>query len=282
MLSHLTSLSLLLATTWASIPTLDGYHVVFSDDFNGDQGTKPSSSRWNTVVRANNPNDEVEQYTNDALNAHLSGDGQLYILPVKKGNTWTSARLESAGAWTCGAGSAMIFQAEIKVPDFTGSPAKFAGLWPAFWTKGNSFRTSGVGWPACGEWDIFEVTDRMSNRNQGTLHFKDAGGNNNGAFSGQVTYQGGAYHTWALKVDRRSSDWKQQKLTWYLDGTQFYQVTGSMIGTENEWHVLAWDPYYIILNMALGGGYAGDPTGDTVSGYDSSMRVRYVAVYQTN
>ncbi|KAK7057880.1 glycoside hydrolase [Favolaschia claudopus] len=279
--SFLVTLTLFLPYAVASIPALSGYKVVWSDDFNGANGAGINPGNWNQQVGPTGNNGELEVYTSGTANVHLSGDGQLYIVPTLSGGTWFSGRLESVTAQSCDDGGAMIFQAELMVPDFTGSPAKFAGLWPAFWTKGNNYRTSGTGWPLCGEWDIFEVTDKLSNQNQGTLHFQNADGSHNGNFNGRVTYAGGQYHTWAFKVDRRNPDWTQQKLIWYLDGNQFYQVTGAMVGSKTQWTQLAYNPYYIILNMAVGGGYPGNPTSQTVSGFESSMRVKYVAIYKT-
>ncbi|KAJ7358295.1 glycoside hydrolase family 16 protein [Mycena albidolilacea] len=275
------ALSFFLATVSAAIPSLSGYNVVWSDDFNGAQGVGVDSSKWVQKVGPTGANGELEVYTSGTGNVHLSGDGQLYIIPTLSGGTWHSGRLESNAAWFAPTGGAMILQSELWVPDFAGSPAKFGGLWPAFWTKGNNYRSSGVPWPRCGEWDIFEVTDKLGNQNQGTLHFEDASGANNGAFNKRVTYATGQYHTWAFKVDLRNSDWTKQALTWYLDGVEFYKVTGAMIGTFEQWVQLAWNDYYIILNVAVGGDYPGYPTSQTVSGYDSSMRVRYVAVYKT-
>ncbi|KAJ6562379.1 glycoside hydrolase family 16 protein [Mycena capillaripes] len=277
----LLTLCLFLATTSASIPALSGYQVVWSDDFNGDHGAGINAANW--VQKTGNPGDngELEIYTAGTANVHLSGDGQLYIVPTFSGNQWFSGRLESTTAQACEDGGAMVFQAELWVPDLTGSPAEFAGLWPAFWALGNDFRTSGVSWPECGEWDIFEVTDKLSNQNQGTLHFLDAKGNNNGAFNGRVTYAGGQYHTWAFKVDRRNSDWTQQQLTWYLDGTEYYHVTGAMIGTFDQWEQLAYNPYYITLDLAVGGSYPGNPTSQTISGFDASMRVQEEDLVET-
>lgn len=265
MLSYLPVIALLWAPTLATIPSLPNYHVVWSDDFDGDHYAGVDPSKWVQIAKSNNANGEVETYTSGTDNVHLSGDGQLYIVPTKSDGKWYSGRLESNTNQVCDVGGAMIFQSELWVPDFTGNPAKFAGLWPAFWAKGNNYRSSGVPWPRCGEWDIFEVTDKMSNQNQGTLHFQDANGNNNGAFNGRVTYQGGQYHTWAFKVDLRNSDWTKQSLIWY-----------------EQWVQLAQSPYYILLNVAVGGGYPGNPTQSTVSGYDASMRVKYVAIYKTD
>ncbi|KAJ6451291.1 glycoside hydrolase family 16 protein [Mycena sanguinolenta] len=266
----------------ASIPALSGYSVVWSDDFNGNQGVGVQSIKWVQKVGPTGNNGELEVYTSGTSNVHLSGDGQLYIIPTLSDGTWYSGRIESNAEWSCNQGEAMIFQSRLWVPDFTGSPAKFAGLWPAFWALGNIYRSSGAPWPLCGEWDIFETSDKMGDVNQGTLHFLDANGNNNGNFHGSTTYTTGAYHTWAFKVDLRNSDWTEQALIWYLDGIEYYRVTGAMIGTYTQWSELAYDDYFIILNMAIGGGYPGNPTSQTVSGYDSSLRVEYVAVYKTD
>jgi len=90
-------------------------------------------SKWNLVNKRWTANGELETYRDSTKNVHLSGDGQLYIVPTKENGQWYSGRLESKVSAKADNGHAMIFQAEIWVPNFTGSPAKFAGLWPAFW-----------------------------------------------------------------------------------------------------------------------------------------------------
>lgn len=280
MLLQLATASLLVLGALAAPPELPGYRLVWNDDFVGNQGVAADSSKWMYMTGLGNSNGEVQTYTKDPANAHLSGDGQLYIIPKKTGNSWTSARLETRGSWSCPSQKAMIFQSEIWIPDFTGSPAKFAGLWPAFWAKGVSNR-NGVSWPQCGEWDILETVNKVSNWNYGTLHFLDANGNHDGHFSRGVQYQGGSYHTWAFKVDRRGGDWQTDVLIWYLDGQEYFRVTGSQVGTLQQWKELAWQPYFIILQMAVGGSWPGNPTANTISGYDASTRVRYTAVYES-
>ncbi|KAJ7674291.1 glycoside hydrolase family 16 protein [Mycena rosella] len=275
--TSLLGLSLFLATASASIPELAGYNVVWSDDFNGNHGAGVDHTKWAQVVGPGNAgNREVEVYTAGTSNVHLSGDGQLYIVPTLDSGTWHSGRLEGNVAEACSPGGAMVFQAELWVPDFTGSPAKFLGLWPAFWALGNDLRTSGVPWPKCGEWDIFETADWASDQNHGTLHYEDANGNHVDMGSPGVMYATGQYHTWAFKVDLRNSDWTQQKLIWYLDGTQYYQITGAMIGTYQQWVQVAMNDFYPVLNMAVGGDYPKFPTSQTVSGFDSSLRVKVV------
>jgi beta-glucanase (GH16 family) len=238
--TSLLAISLFLATVSAAIPAMPGYHVVWSNDFNGAQGLGIDHSKWAQAVGLAGNNGELQVYTAGAGNVHLSGDGQLYIIPTKSGNTWYSGRIESMASQSCAAGGGMVFPAELWVPDFTGVSAKSAGLWPAFWTLGQNFR-SGAGWPKCGEWDIFEVYNGLGTLNKGTIHFENPDGSRSDAFVWLVNYAGGQYHTWAFKIDRHNPDGKQQKLTWYLDGTEYYSVTGAQIGGFTQWTELAYN-----------------------------------------
>ncbi|KAH7166564.1 glycoside hydrolase family 16 protein [Dactylonectria macrodidyma] len=289
MFARFVSLCLLVSTACASIPHLTGYKTIFFDDFNGNQGDAIDRSKWGHVRSRSELNpQQIIIYTDNPRNSHLSGDGQLYIVPKKgvisSGMFWTTARLESKASWTCGAGKAMILQSEIRVPDFAGSPLKHKGMWPSFWATGQHCR-EGITSRSCGEWDIFEAINKMGNRNQAGLYFDNNDGRHNGSFSRSVNYQGGAYHTWALKVDRRTTDWKKESLIWYMDGKEIYRVTGAMIGTRNEWKILAQTPYYAIFNLALGvnaGSYPGSVTEKTIDGFAGSMRIKYFAVYESN
>ncbi|KAJ7054424.1 glycoside hydrolase family 16 protein [Mycena amicta] len=246
------SLSLLVAgTARATIPTLPGYHVLWSDDFNGaNAGTG---------------------------NVHLSGDGQLYIIPTKDASgNWLSGRIESNAEFTAPTGGAMVIQSELWRPA--------AGLWPSFFALGNPTRSSGCPWPKCGEWDIFEVTPWLNNHNVASLHYQSADGTDITLTDANNTaaYSGGQYHTWAIKVDLRNADWTEQSISFWLDGTEYYTVTGGQISDEISWSTLAADDYYVILNVAIGGVYPGNPGAQTVAGFASSLRAKYVAVYQTN
>ncbi|KAK3374739.1 concanavalin A-like lectin/glucanase domain-containing protein [Podospora didyma] len=281
----LTSFAVLAATAWASIPALSGYSVVWSEDFNGASGDPVSNANWDQMVRSRfkNDNNEEQEYVGTSDVAHLSGDGQLYIIPKKQAaGYFTSARLSSKATFHCPIGKALVIQAEIRVPDFTNAPAQYAGLWPAFWTLGQSIRVAGGnGWPKCGEFDILEVATTLTNKNQGTLHYEWTNGQHRSS-SNQIIYSGGDYHTWAIKIDRRNSDWTQQTLTWYRDGTAFHTVTGGQINDFSVWELLAYKSHFVILNMAVGGNFSGPPTSNTLGGFDSSMRVRYVAAYESN
>jgi beta-glucanase (GH16 family) len=88
----------------------------------------------------------------------------------------------------------------------------------------------------------------------------------------------GAYHTWTLKVDRTSH---QETLTWYLDGSQFFQVTQAQVASSDQWDRLAHKPFFPLLNVAVGGDMPGPPNAQTLGGIESGMQVSYVAFYKS-
>ena len=258
-------------------PQIPGYAIVWLDEFNGPHYAAVNGNNWISKTGAN-ANHELQQYTTSTENAHLSGDGRLYIIPKKAASgQWTSARLEGKSSFTCDDDHTMIFQSEIRVGNHPAADQK--GIWPAFWALGNNIRT-GTSWPKCGEWDILELING-STSNQGTLHFLNSGGAHQ-QFGGGVNFTGGNYHIWALKVDRRGASFRDEKLTWYLDNHPFFEVTGAQIGTAEQWSDVAHKPFYPLLNVAVGGDYPGNPNAQTLDGFDSGMQVKYVAVYKSN
>lgn len=258
-------------------PHKSGYAIVWLDEFNGPQGAAVNGNNWFSKTGAN-ANHEIQQYTTSAENAHLSGDGRLYMVPVKEASgIWTSARLEGKNSFSCDDDHTMIFQSEIRVGNHPASQQK--GIWPAFWALGNDIRT-GTSWPKCGEWDILELING-STTNQGTLHFLNSGGAHQ-MFGGRVGFTSGNYHTWALEVDRRGASFRDEKLTWSLDGHPFFEVTGATMGTAEQWSDVAHKPFFPLLNVAVGGDFPGNPDGQTQGGFESGLQVKYVAVYKSN
>lgn len=258
-------------------PDIPGYDRVWVDEFDGPAGAAVDASKWNSKT-GQNSNHEVQQYTTSAANAQLSGNGQLFIIPIKDGSgQWTSARLESKYSFNCDPGHQMIFQAEIRLGN--NPTAQQQGIWPAFWTLGAAVR-SGIGWPKCGEWDILEVINGSST-NQGTLHYLNSS-NVDPGFGGRVDFTRNDYHTWALKVDLTAGTIEGQKLTWLLDGNPFFEVTGATVNNGEQWDDVAHKPFFPILNVAVGGDYPRPPNNQTVGGFESGMQVKYVGIYKSN
>lgn len=259
-------------------PDMPGFALVWQDDFNGPAGAGVDPNIWH-IKTGGNSNNELQEYTTSAANAHLSGDGELNIVPLKDRSTnhWTSARLEGWSSFSCDPGHLMVFQAEIRV----GNNPQQQGIWPAFWALGVNIR-QGAGWPKCGEWDILELINGSS-ANLGTLHYLASNGDVQQRSSGFIGFNRSDYHTWALKVDRTPGNVGDEKLTWYLDGNSFYEINGSQLDNAGvPWEDVAHREFFPLLNIAVGGDYPGNPNDQTQDGLESGMAVRYVGVYKSN
>ncbi|QNP66967.1 glycoside hydrolase family 16 protein [Streptomyces genisteinicus] len=229
--------------------------VTFSDDFNGPAGAAADSGKWQTETGDNVNNHERQYYTAGNSNAALDGQGHLVITARREnpGNyqcwygrcEYTSARLNTAGRFTTTYGHV---EARMKVP-------RGQGMWPAFWMLGNDIGQ--VGWPASGEIDIMENVGFEPSTVHGTLH--GPGYSGSGGIGAGYTLPGGqrfadAFHTFAV-------DWSPNEVTWSVDGTVYQRRTPADLGGR-QW---VFDkPFFLILNLAVGGYWPGDPDGSTV------------------
>ncbi|RKN22574.1 glycosyl hydrolase family protein [Micromonospora musae] len=240
--------------------------VTWSDDFNGPAGTPPDQNKWKYDIGGGGwGNNELQYYTSSTRNAALDGNGNLVITARRENpanhNCWygscqyTSARLLTAGTFAQAYGR---FEARIKIP-------RGQGLWPAFWMLG----TSSNSWPDRGEIDIMENVGREPSTVHGTLHGPGYSGGN--AVTGQTSLPGGqaladAFHTYTV-------DWAPDSITWYLDGVQYSRKTPADL-RGNRW---VFDhPFFMIMNVAVGGNWPGSPDGTTV--FPQQMVVDYVRV----
>src|SRR5205814_4636149 len=176
-------------------------------------------------------------------------------------------------------GGVVMMQASIQRQNVTTSNG--AGYWPAFWMLGAPLR-SGVGWPGSGEVDILEDINGRSSV-FGTLHCgTNPGGPCNestGIGSGERACGGcqTAYHTYAVQIDRSVSP---EQIRWYLDGNNYFTLNANRVDATT-WSNAVDHPFFIIFDLAMGGGFpgafGGGPTAATVSG--GQLNVDYVAVY---
>lgn len=152
------------------------------------------------------------------------------------------------------------------------------GMWPAVWMMGDSVH-HGTGWPACGELDIFESVNKAG-KVYGTVHCTaDACYPNGNEGLGGSTDIDDDWHTYAVKIDRTSNDWTTESISWLMDGTAYFTVTGATIGDESVWATVAHSPLYLIMNLAVGGSWPGDPNSSTEGGYGNMLEIEYAAVY---
>ncbi|MFU8873974.1 ricin-type beta-trefoil lectin domain protein [Micromonospora sp. SL4-19] len=242
--------------------------VTWSDDFNGAAGAPPDASKWRYDIGGSGwGNNELQYYTSSTRNAALDGNGNLVITARRENPSgyscwygscqYTSARLLTAGTFTQAYGR---FEARIKIP-------RGQGIWPAFWMLGNDIATNP--WPNSGEIDIMENIGREPSTVHGSLHGPGYSGGN--PLTGQTSLPGGqaladAFHTYAV-------DWAPDSITWYLDGVAYSRKTPADAG-GNRW---VFDhPFFMIMNVAVGGNWPGSPDGSTV--FPQTMVVDYVRV----
>ena len=246
--------------------------LTWSDDFNGAAGSAPDGSKWvHDTGGSGFGNNELEYYTTSTSNAALDGNGHLVITARKENpagySCWygscqyTSARLNTSGKFTQTYGR---FEARIQIP-------RGQGLWPAFWMLGDNIGSAG--WPQCGEVDVMENIGREPNTVHGSMHGPGYSGAN--PLTGSYNLPGGGafadgYHTFTV-------DWAPDSVTFYVDGNQYERHTPADTN-GNQW---VFDhPFFIILNVAVGGGWPGSPDGST--SFPQTMSVDYVHVYAWN
>jgi beta-glucanase (GH16 family) len=244
------------------------WNLVWSDEFNGSNGSAPDSTKWTFDTGGNGwGNNELEYYTNRTQNASVQ-DGNLVIQALKETYTgndgvtrnYTSARLKTQGLFQQAYGR---FEARIKIP-------YGQGMWPAFWMLGNNIDQ--VGWPQCGEIDIFENIGKEPSVIYGSIH----GPGYTGAtgVSNSYTLPNGApfsddFHIFAV-------EWEPTVVRFYVDSNLYATDTPSSLPAGATW---VFDhPFFIILNVAVGGDWPGPP--DSTTGFPQQMLVDYVRVYQ--
>ncbi|VUC25311.1 unnamed protein product [Clonostachys rosea] len=259
-------------------PAINGFKLTWGEDFKGDAGVPPDSTAW-TIALDIQTNNELQTYTTSNKNLQLSGGETLQIVPVKGSNgAWSSARIESKASYTPQPGKKMRWQAGIRM----GTSANRKGLWPAWWMLGDSMR-HGTDWPMCGELDIFEQINGLM-EGFGTIHCQQPEGGICNEPKGRgvtTTIPDNEFHSWGLVVDRTSNNWQTETIQWLRDGIPFSTVTGAEIGDQGVWSTLAHSPFYMLLNVAVGGSLPGDPDASTESGYGNMMEVSYVGVYES-
>lgn len=233
---------------------------ILNDDFDVDGA--PNSAIWNYEIGTGENgwgNNELQYYTDRPENVVVE-DGMLKITALQEqfeGSGYTSARITTKGLYAKKYGR---FEARIKLP-------WGQGIWPAFWLLGDNIDT--VGWPQCGEIDIMEYRGQEPTIVHGSLHGPGYSGGN------PIT------KSYELQNDRFDTDfhifgieWGEGYINFYVDDVLYNQITPADV--TGEW---VYDhEFFIIMNLAVGGSFAGSPNANTV--FPQTMLVDYVRVYQ--
>ena len=225
-------------------------------------------SKWSYEVNGQGGgNNELQYYTARTTNAFVD-DGKLVIQALEERYTgsdgtrdYTSARLRTLnqGDWRYGR-----FEIRARLP--VGQ-----GLWPAIWMLPTDWVYGG--WAASGEIDVMEYLGHDPARIYGTLHYGGGWPNNvssGGSYAAASYDFSTGFHTFTM-------EWEEDEFRWYVDGTHYH--------TETAWYSSAAaypapfnQQFHLLLNVAVGGNWPGDPDGTTV--FPQRMEVDYVRVYQ--
>jgi beta-glucanase (GH16 family) len=240
--------------------------LTWSDEFDGPDGSEPDPKKWILQTGGGGwGNNELEYYTARRTNSRVE-KGNLVIDALQEkftgpdGTTreYTSARMKTEKLFTQKYGK---FEARIRIP-------KGQGMWPAFWMLGDDISTAG--WPACGEIDIMENVGLEPATVHGTIHGPGYSGKNPlGAPyalpSGNVADD---FHVFAV-------EWEPEEIRFYVDSHLYETRTPVDLPAGTRW---VFDhPFFLILNVAVGGGWPGNPDASTK--FPQEMLVDYVRVY---
>lgn len=215
---------------------------VWRDDFRGPAGSAPDLEKWNVEVNPRPDNMELEYYTDRRANTFLDGNGHLVIQAFYESymgskQPYTSGRLNTAGHFEQAYGR---FEARLKFP-------AGQGLWPAFWLLGSNIKE--VSWPACGEIDIMEIAGSQPSITIGSVHGTNLNRTVNYQLRGAKLSD--AFHVYAL-------EWTPDSVRWLVDDTAYQTFTREQITAAG----MSWGldhPFFILLNLAVGGIFDGPP-----------------------
>jgi beta-glucanase (GH16 family) len=252
-----------------------GWKLVWSDEFNNKAGTAVNPNVWGQEVGdgtvngiAGWGNSELEYYSGGTDNAVIDGQGNLQISAEEADGSltcyygpceYTSARLLTKERFEVAYGR---IEARLKVP-------AGAGLWPAFWALGTDIDQ--VGWPQTGEIDIMEFVGREPNKIFGTLHGPGySGGQSYGASYDLGVPVSDDFHVFAV-------EWQPDRIVWTIDGIQYFSATPDDPFLQGKQWVFN-HPFFLLLNLAVGGNFGGPVGDDTV--FPALYSVDYVRLYQ--
>lgn len=249
----MSKLTIALLFTLLALASSQTWVLSWSDEFS-DSDTI-DTSKWNFETGNNNGwgNNELEYYTSN--NAYIS-NGQLVIEARQEsvdGFQYTSARMTTQNLFSTVYGK---FEIRAQLPFGQ-------GVWPAFWLLGDNIDQ--VGWPACGEIDIMELIGDDPDDVHGSTH--GTGFDTTSAYYNAGGFSDG-FHVYGV-------NWQPDSIEFYVDGTTYTTVTPSNLNGA------AW-PFsqnmFIILNLAIGGNWPGNP--DSSTQFPQQFIIDYVRVWE--
>lgn len=248
-----------------------GWKLVWNDEFDSNS---IATNNWRFDIgngAGGWGNRELEYYTSRSQNAFVS-NGCLHIVAVKEpyhGCNYTSAKLKSF----------RLFSKKYGRFEFRARLPSGKGYWPAFWLMPED--SVHGGWPASGEIDVMENRGSNAATVLGTIHYGGAYPNNTHSDGPPFIFENGDsvtnFHVYAI-------EWTTNSIKWYVDN-HLYETQTSWWSSSNPANVSDRNPYpapfdqpfYVIMNLAVGGKFGGNP--DATTPFPGEMVVDYVRVY---
>lgn len=240
-----------------------GRQLVWADEFDG---TAINPAHWTFDTgngREGWGNNELENYTSRPENAYVT-NGLLHIVARKEsygGHSYTSARLKTKDRFSRTYGR---FEFRAKLP-----PGQ--GYWPALWLMPQASVYGG--WAASGEIDVMENKGSTPETVLGTIHFGGRWPSNTFSHGPAYTFPAGDsatnFHTYAV-------EWTTNSFKWYVDD-HLYETQTTWWSSGGPYPAPFDQPFFIIMNLAVGGKFGGDPDARTL--FPGEVQVDYVRVY---
>lgn len=231
--------------------------LYWSEEF---EGTELNTDIWNYQLGDGCPvlcgwgNDEAQEYTKKN---HRLEDGKLIITARKEESGYTSTRITTSGKMEFKYGR---LEARAKLP-------QGYGIWPAIWLLGSNIEE--VGWPGCGEIDVLEYLGREPGHIFTSLHTSDSYGNTVNTQKTKIEGIEDGFHLFAM-------DWDPDQIRFFVDGEMVYRFNPEE-RTEAIWPFD--QPFYLILNMAIGGNFGGPEIDETI--FPQEFIIDYIRIFKT-
>jgi beta-glucanase (GH16 family) len=237
--------------------------LTWSDEFDGPSGAPPNPAIWSAVVNgAGNGNQELEYYIPSA--SALDGNGNLVITANRDSGTYQAwygpSRFTSGEIRTQGRLAFRYGRLEVRAAF---PSAGQSGAWPAIWLLGTNYNN--VGWPACGEIDVFESFGRDLSTTQISAAVHSSGGSKSQLRKFSPAHDASQFHVYTL-------DWQPKSIEIGVDGHTYFVVKK---GDLSVWPFS--QPYFLILNLAIGGTEGGNVSDAATMPYIA--RFDYVRLY---
>jgi len=248
--------------------------LVFEDNFDGPEGSSINTNNWNFEIGNGQNgwgNQELQYYTDRPENVALDGQGNMVITARREsfqGFEFTSARITTKDKFEQKYGR---WEARIQMPGGR-------GIWPAFWMLGANIETEPdddpltIQWPFVGEIDITEMRGQEPSKTIASIH--GPGYSGGGAISGDYELEGERFdkdfYIFAI-------EWQPDYIDFYLDDVRFNRITRNDLPEGVEEWPFDENPFFMLLNIAVGGTFVGFPVEDTP--FPQTMVVDYVKVY---